>query len=441
MNRLLVLALLLFACAPCAALAQQDLSEEPDAPSLLDELDLEWGGHVKLRGAVGWPDDDSLYAPVGLQPLSDASAEARLKATVYLGDYAYVEAHYEALLSGGETRRRTRELEGLHPMFAGASEPLDDDRRLLDLTSVAAQNEAWVLSHRLDRAFLAFTPDWGSVTVGRQAVTWGNGMLYSPLDLMNPFAPTDVIRDYKVGDDMVHVQVHAEPAGSLELVCVPRRDPVEREARWSETSAAIKLHSMVDSLDLETDLMLAKHYDDAVAGLGLRGYLGDAAWRADATWTFLRHRDRDRSGFFSLTANLDYSWVWWDKNFYGFLEFSYLGLSDNDYEQSFTHSAISERVARGELHLLGQTYVSAHVDVELHPLLRAYLTTITNLADPSGSVQPRLVWSVSQDLDATLGANLCWGERGTEFGGFEVPGTDLSTRPVNSVYCLLSWYF
>ena len=359
-----------------------------------------------------------------------------------MGDLAHAEAHYEALFAGGDSRSRGRGLERMYPLLLeDFTEPLDDDRRLFDLTSTLAEEEGWVLTHRLDRAFLALTPEWGSVTLGRQAVTWGNGMLVSPMDLMNPFAPTDVVRNYKVGDDMAHVQVHADPLGSLELVCVPRRDPVERQARWSQTSVAAKLHGYLESLEVETDLMAAKHYEDGVVGLGLRGHAGETAWRVDATWTFLRRPDRNRNGYLSLTANVDYSWIWWDKNWYGYLEFAYIGLSDNDYRQVYTHEAIGERVARGELHLLGQTYLGAHVDVELHPLLRAYLTTLINLADPSGSVQPRLVWSVTQDLDATLGADLCWGRSDTEFGGFVIPNTDLGTRPVNSVYGMLTWYF
>ena len=40
-------------------------------------------------------------------------------------------------------------------------------------------------------------PRWGVVCVGRQAVTWGNGLIFNPMDLFNPFSPVDIERDYK----------------------------------------------------------------------------------------------------------------------------------------------------------------------------------------------------------------------------------------------------
>ena len=48
--------------------------------------------------------------------------------------------------------------------------------------------------------------DHWAVTVGRQAVSWGSGIVFQPLDPFNPFAPTAVDRDYKAGDDLVLIE-------------------------------------------------------------------------------------------------------------------------------------------------------------------------------------------------------------------------------------------
>lgn len=45
-----------------------------------------------------------------------------------------------------------------------------------------------------------------AATLGRQAVSWGNGMVYAPMDLFNPFAPTVVDQDHKAGDDLILVE-------------------------------------------------------------------------------------------------------------------------------------------------------------------------------------------------------------------------------------------
>jgi len=135
------------------------------------------------------------------------------------------------------------------------------------------------------------------------------------------------------------------------------------------------------------------------------------------------------------------SWGWWGKNFYGFLEFFYNGLGDEDYGEALKDPALLSRLARGDLYTFGRCYLSGHVSVELHPLFNIYLTVINNLEDPSGVIQPRAVWNVSQNLDLTLGANLHYGRMGSEYGGIVIPGTPYVYTPLMSGYAWLSYYF
>jgi hypothetical protein len=121
--------------------------------------------------------------------------------------------------------------------------------------------------------------------------------------------------------------------------------------------------------------------------------LGDAAWRLDG-WTFLD----DNDDYLSLVANLDYSWVWFGKNFYGFVEYYFNGLGKDDYQDAVLDPAITERVARGELFTLGRNYLSGHIQLELHPLFKVFVTSINNVEDPSGILQPYAAWDITQNL-------------------------------------------
>jgi hypothetical protein len=190
----------------------------------------------------------------------------------------------------------------------------------------------------------------------------------------------------------------------------------------------------------EFDLMGASHYEDYVVGVGSTGYLGDTAWRMDATWTFL-DEDSDSSGYASFVANMDYSWVWWKKNFYGFLEFYFNGLGEDEYSDVFTDADLIERIERGELFTVGRTYLTGLVQMEVHPLFSVYLSVINNLHDPSGIVQPRAIWNFAENFELTIGANVAYGSEDTEFGGIEIPGTNLLIKSPNSVYLWLSYYF
>ena len=423
--------------SPSAASINQSTLPEP----WYKKIGYQWGGHVKVRGAVSWPDDESYFQPVGTDPYYDGHTDVRLKNRLFFGEWGYFETHYEAVLSGGDTRRKGKALERLYPdLFKTGliGRTLEDDRRLMDLTKTIDEDDSYILYHRLDRFSLTLLPKWGVVCIGRQAVTWGNGLLFNPMDLFNPFSPTDIEREYKIGDDMASTQFSVDKIGDFQFLYVPRRDPVSGDVKWDQSSLAGKLHFALGTT--EFDIMVAEHYNDAVVGFGTTGYLGDAAWRLDGTWTFL-NEDSNKDGYLSLVANIDYSWVWWEKNFYGFLEFYFNGLCDNEYTEECTDPDILVRLDRGELYALGRTYLSGHIRIELHPLFNVYLTAINNLADPSGILQPRAVWDIAEDVQITLGGNVCYGRRGTEYGGFEIPGTNFLNKPSNSVFLWLAYYF
>jgi hypothetical protein len=405
-------------------------------------LESEWGGHFKVRGSTSWPDDESYFQPVGTDPLYDGTIETRLTSRVFFGAWGIFEIHYENILSGGDTRRKLKALEHMYPnLFTGSLlriAPLEDDRRFMDLTKTIKEDGDSVWYHRLDRLSLTIVPKWGVLSVGRQAVTWGNGLLFNPMDLFNPFSPADIERDYKVGDDLLLTQFSMRRIGDFQFLYVPRRDPMSGDVQWDQSSLAGKLHIALGTT--EFDIMTAVHYEDTVVGFGSAGYLGGAAWRIDTVWTFLE-QDRGTQDYVSLVANIDYSWIWWERNFYGFIEFYFNGLGEDQYTEALVDPDLSERLERGELYTLGRAYLSGHIRVEVHPLFNLYLTVINNLADPSGILQPRAVWDAAEDIQLTLGGTLYYGQEGTEYGGFPLPGTSLLSMPPDTAFLWLTYFF
>jgi hypothetical protein len=405
-------------------------------------VESHWGGHLRFTGGTSWPENQSYLQPADQGGFYDGSIDFRLNNKLFFAEWGYFETHYEIVASGGDTQRHEKALQENNPdlfkygFLAGS--PPDDDRRLLDLTKTLHQNDGYVLYHRLDRFSLTLQPQWGTIRIGRQALTWGNGLLFNPMDLFNPFAPTDIIRDYKVGDDMLTVNCPLYPSGNLQLLYVPRRNPANGHVENSQSSTAAKLH--VSAGTTEFDVMAARHYNDTVVGLGSTGYFRDAAWRLDTTYTHLGH-DSGRSGFFSLVGNMDYAWVWQGKNYYGFMEFYYNNLGKEIYSEALADPDIFKRLARGEMFTLGRAYISAEIQIELHPLLNLYLTLIDNLHDPSGIIQPRLIWDVAQNVQLTCGADLYYGGADTEFGGFELPSSNLTYQPADHVFLRLTCFF
>lgn len=406
------------------------------------KIDVEWGGHLKATGSASWPDDRSGYQYVGTRTYYDGGLDFRLKNKLYFSNWGNFETHYEAILYGGDTRRKTIELQNRYPglpSYGAVNRPaIDDEQRFFNLTKIIEENDNGIFYHRLDRFVLTWQPEWGTTKVGRQAVTWGHGFLFNPMDLFDPFAPNDVIRDYKVGVDMANLLFLLPDSADAQFIYVPRRDTQTGNVAWDASSLSGKLHFSIDTTEL--DVMAAYHYADHIVGIGSTGYWGNAAWRLDGTWTILDSTGA-KDNYLSLVANMDYSWVWRDKNAHGFIEYFYCGLGETDYANALTDPALYERIMRGELFTLGRHYLSGEIQLELHPLFNTFLTIITNVEDPSGLIQPRALWDIESNLQCTLGANIYFGGADTEFGGFSIPGVPFLYVPSDSVYVWVTYYF
>jgi hypothetical protein len=428
--------------AAAAQVSPPSQEVSPTSKFWFSGLEHRWRGHLKGRGTVSRPEQGSILEPFGSGIYLDGSVEGRLLSRLFLGEWGYFDTHYELILSGGDTTERGKRLEQIFPGDIGKRitvlRPVDDDRRLFDLTHTIHETDSTILYHRLDRLSLTLVPNWGLIRIGRQAVTWGNGLTFNPMDLFNPFAPTDVERDYKVGDDMINTLFSMERIGDVQLLYISRRAPRTGEVAWDQASLGGKLHTAIGTTEM--DIMVAKHYSDMVIAMGSVGYLGDAAWRLNATWTFLDDDSRTND-YLSLVANGDYSWLWLGKNVYGFLEFFYNGLGEDNYSKALIDPVISERLDRGELFTLGRYYVSGHMRVEIHPLFNLFFTAINNLQDPSGILQSWAVWDIAQDIQITFGENIFYGGNETEFGGFTIPGTHLQSEAPDRLYVWVSYYF
>jgi hypothetical protein len=413
----------------------------------LDAWHTEWGGHLRGIGTLTYPDDRSIYQFVDAdEPFVDGQLELRLKNKVAVGSAWSLETHYELVGIRGDSTENYNQLRKVLPAqtvsTALGPEPIiNDDRRVMNLTHILYRGDAYAVYHRLDRLYLKYAASWGTLRLGRQALTWGNGLIFNPMDLFNPFSPVSVQKDYKTGDDMLHFQIPAGQ-GDIQLLYLPRRDPSTGNIRDDQSSYAAKWHLTWKTLEM--DFMAARHYGDMVLAAGAVGYLGEAAWRVDTLYNRLGDH-LDRKDFWQLVANMDYAWLWFDKNIYGLIEFYFNGLGrrHGDYAQALTDPQLSRRLARGELFTLGRTYLAGQLQAELHPLLHASLITIVNLADPSTIMQPQLQWDATSDWQLIAGASLNRGGSDTEFGGFytSLDETQIKVGPSDSIYLWLTYYF
>lgn len=321
-------------------------------------------------------------------------------------------------------------------------ELLNDDTRLVDLTSVISRQGKRALLHRIDRLYLGYQNADNVIKIGRQAVSWGNGLAYTPMDFFNPFDPAAIDTEYKPGDDMLYAQHLFAGGNDLQLVWVGRRDG-QKSANRRVSSTALKLHAFVNEFEL--DLLLAEHFQDTIVGIGGVASLGGAIARGD--WVITDTPDKD---FHSLVANLSYSWTAWGKNVTGFVEYFYngFGIADGDYrlDNLLTRQQLLARITRGELFTLGKEYLAASATIEMAPLWTLTPNLFYNASDGSALGQVVSHHNLSQETRLIAAISVPLGSAATEFGGIPVDTGRTGQQARNlstswSLFAQLAWYF
>ncbi len=398
------------------------------------ETDVSFGGHVKYQFIyIDYPQNSIFNEVLGTSAV-DNNLEARLKFGArhnrwdFNADYQFIAIHADTL----------KLAESLPGSALPVNNVISDDRRWWDLTYSFGDDDKTAFIHRLDRLSVGYTSDHTVWRFGRQAVTWGNGMVFTPMDVFNPFDPAAVDKEYKTGDDMLYGQYLFNNGNDFQGVAVVRRDPHTGDVESDHSSLAFKYHGFLGMN--EFDLLAAEHFGDQILGVGGIANIGGAIWRGDLTWT-----RTDLEKVFSAVTSLSYSWSWGGKNISGLLEYYYNGFGQKDGAYStrdlLRNPDLLRRLDRGELFTLARHYIAASATVEMTPLLMLIPNFFINLEDPSALAQVVVQYDWKQNLLLLGALNIPIGPNGSEYGGIDAPldGYYFSTGP--SLFAQLAWYF
>jgi len=387
------------------------------------DLTTEFGGHTKFRAAGQTYPDNSLFRDVVGSESLDVVGILRLNLKLKSGNWTFDSAYQLLGLQG----------EGLK-----LSRPINDDRRLFNLTDVISESSDSAFLQRLDRLWVGYTSEKAVVRVGRQALSWGNGLAYAPMDLVNPFDPASIDTEYKTGDDMAYVQYLQDNGNDVQLAYVARRNLRTGNADADEATASVKYHGFAG--ESEYDLLVARSYGDPVVGLGTSRGIGGAVWSADLVGT-----DTDRDTYVQLVTNLMYSWTWAGKNMSGGIEYYFNGFGQKDGQYDPLSLAenpdLLVRLSRGELFALGRHYISGNVMIEMTPLWTVTPTVFINVADPSALLQIVTSYSLSDNMTFLGSINVPIGPDGSEFGGIESGSPDRYLSRDVGLIAQFAWYF
>jgi len=383
-------------------------------------------------------DSNDLMARIGTDRPVDMDIDGRLMVAGTSGSWTGT-WHHSLALRSGDSIELSRELGTLFGQNDLKSRPGTDAFRLIDLTSRPDQGNRHVLRQRADRLNVRYQGENWNVVAGREAVSFGGGLVFHPMDLLNPFAPTAVDKDFKPGEDLIQIQRRLGTDGELSLLGVGRRDDTG-DPTLEASSFAVHYRGMAGTFEIE--LLSGRHLRDDILGVGVRWPIGGALVRTDVVATRLERGNQVR---ISGLVNADYSFTTVDHPMHIFAEYYHNGFGARDLAPGAPlTAALSDRLNRGEVHVVMRDYLALGSSISWHPLVTQTLVLVNNLQDASAFLQSTLTFDLSSTQQLDVGLLAQTGSTGEEFGGRPValdPGGDeLSIGSGDRIYLRWTWY-
>lgn len=302
----------------------------------------------------------------------------------------------------------------------------------VDLTWNNELDEALAVQSRVDRLWLGYRGPLGEsagldVTLGRQPITFGNALFFTPMDLVNPFTPAVIDQEYKPGVDALRADLYLGMATRITAAAA-------YAGGWDREGLVVAGYGQTTVGIWDLGLFAGSVRDDLVVGVGTAGSAGPVGLYGEGTWTDPAEGDEDPF----VRAAVGASWLPGPKtSLAGELYLQTLGVSE---PHEYLLQQTGERYSRGELWLAGQAYAGLSLSQEIRPTLYGALAAVVNLQDGSAFAAPTLAWSVSDEADLAAGAFVGVGARptGISWESLLQAGTELedilAAVPVNSEF-------
>ena len=394
------------------------------------DIDIHLGGHLKLRETWTSFDSRSIGASSTKQDQFQTTTDLRLNTDFFWKNWL-LSINTEQLslfrddLRNGQTQSlAVNRSDGTLP---------DDNSRIVDISWEVGSGNDYSSVLRADRLSLEYSYDRFRARIGRQASSWGNGLAFSATDLFNPFAPVEIEKDYKTGDDMLWASVITSDKSSLELLTVGRRHSQTNKIAATESSFAVKYNYANNKFD--TYALAARHYNENLLATGLSLDIEKAVFRTDLQIIELEDNDIE----IVVLANIDRSWTIVEKNVYSYIEYFYNSMGTRRLDGA--SNELIERLQRSELFTINKNYLSTGAQIELLPILNSYTSTVINLNDGSGIIQKRFEYDAHEDLRLSLGGNIPFGSSSSEYGGLVVPNSTMTLGFNSEFYLRLEFFF
>jgi len=284
----------------------------------------------------------------------------------------------------------------------------------LDWVLINSGTAAYVHQHEFDRGYLSLHLDFMELTVGRQAIGLGRGLMFSAVDIFAPFSPTEVDREWRRGVDAIHLELRIPNISELSADVIAALGPlVDDELRsWALLG---RVRAIVG--DVDGSVLIGRRGEDNIVGGVLSATLGDAEVHGEFALFgtdgegidggFLGTRAVVAKGLVGGSYMVDIGTGLRIAAEYHYSGFGVENIGDRPgilFEEAF-----QLRFARGDSQLLGRHAIAVTMSYNVQDDLSAAVAYIQSPVDGSGMVAPTFTWNHSDNITLLLNVFVPWG--------------------------------
>lgn len=248
--------------------------------------------------------------------------------------------------------------------------------------------------HEIDRANAQVHVRRADLTVGRQAIGWGRGVMFTAVDLFAPFSPLEVDREWRSGVDAVRADVKLTERSSLDFVGA-FGDRLDRSA------FAVRARGYAGIIDVE--VVAGRRADDLFGGVTSSAAVGDAEVHGEAA-AFRVPDGMDHDVVWKAVAGGSYRFPI-GSGILAYAEYHYSGFGAAHPEAIALRLAtpsFRQRLVRGDMQILSRHAIGVTSSYEASPELTYSGQWLHNPGDGSGIVVPALTYTFN-DAVSLLG--------------------------------------
>lgn len=297
--------------------------------------------------------------------------------------------------------------------------------------SIVDAAPGYIHRHELDRAYVSLHLPFLELSVGRQAVGLGRGVLFSAVDLFSPFSPLEVDREWRRGIDAVHAEMRIPEVPELSADLIAAFGAVQGGALQSWSMVG-RIRALIG--DVDAALIAGRRGEDLVLGGVVSANIGDAEMHSELS-LFRTNAEGIGPGLLGSDryvgkALLGGSYVFdVHRGLHAVLEYHYSGFGVSRIAKSpalLFDPAFQLRMVRGDSQLLGRHVIALVLSGELIDDLSASLSYLQSPIDGSGMIAPGLVWTQSDLTTLSFSGFVPWGK--PPEGG--IPRSEWGSSPV-----------